>query len=115
MPQSLCPSCNAPYGPLYDQYEDLAHELLSAMAEGITLLRLANEIQSQRRKELPRGLTEWKLRANKDLHLGNDYREERDRTKTPHDDCDAFKITFRRVSALCRDLDFLLRLVRGIG
>lgn len=110
MEQTLCISCNRP-APEFDRYKDLAHTLLSVMASGITLMRMSQESP----RETPRGLTQWKTEANATIHLGNDFRDEVNQNATVHRDCDAWKITTRRINALCRDLHFELRLVRGIA
>lgn len=107
---TLCISCNRP-APEFDKYADLISTLLSIMASGITLLRLSQE----KPREVPHGLLEWKLDANAALHLGNDFTQERHQTRTIHSECDAWKITYRRVNALLRDLHFELRLVQGLG
>lgn len=110
METTLCISCNRPASE-FDKYKDLVHTLLSVMAQGITMLRKSQENP----KDIPPGLTHWKVEANSTLGLGNDFRDELNQKPSVHRDCDAWKILTRRINSLLRDLHFELRLVRGIS
>ena len=102
---TLCISCNKP-APEFDAYQELAAELLSQIAAGITLIRIANQRIAAKIKDLPHDAEDWMKAAEEILHRGNDYREMVAEATIVHQDCDAWKVTYRRMTALCVDLDF---------
>jgi hypothetical protein len=113
---SLCMTCNKPAEEV-DEYQRMAAELMAHIVAGVSLLRVANLNAAQRKNTLPPGLTDWKGDAGALLDDGNDYREkvkEINRSSI-HRDCDFWKITYRRVTSLCVELDFMRTLVRGIS
>lgn len=116
MQTTLCPSCNAP-APEYDKYQDLAHEVLSTIAAGVTIMRLTNEGSDAAKAQLGERSHKWIERATDDLHRGNDMRESfaDENSRSVHRECDAWKITQRRLNALLMELDYVRRIVRQLG
>lgn len=112
---TLCLSCNAP-APQFDAYQELSAEILSVIASGVTIVRMTNEGTDLQKKGLPDRSSIWMDRAVAALHRGNDMRElfaEVNRTN-PHAECDAWKITYRRLNGLLVELDYLRRGLIGV-
>jgi hypothetical protein len=108
MTLTLCLTCNAP-APEIDEFQALCQQLMSRAIGGLTMIRLNNQRNgySDRRKVI-----DWDLEARGDLLVANDFIEVK--TGGQHHDCASWKVTYRRVRALCIELDFMRSLVRGI-
>jgi hypothetical protein len=109
----LCISCNRP-APEFDRYAALTQEVLITIVDGVTLLRLSQLGTTDQKKHLHYEASDWQTVARHVIDLGNDYREMKEITTT-HADCDAWKLTFRRMNSLLRELDFMRSLTRPLA
>lgn len=114
MQATLCISCNAP-APEFDDYQALSAEVMSTITQAVTIIRITNEGSDAGKKRLPETAATWMDRAMADLHRGNDLREifaDTNRS-TVHRECDAWKVTYRRLNALLVELDYVRRSLIG--
>lgn len=107
---TLCISCNRP-APEFDRYQEIAADVLSQIAAGVTIIRLVSQGNDAQRKSIPERASLWASAAKDILHHGNDLREQFTETNnvSVHSDCTGWKVVFRRVNALLLELDFMRR------
>lgn len=110
MIKTLCMSCNRP-APEFDSYQEIAADILSQIAAGITIIRLINQGTEAQKKTIPEVARRWVEDTMETLHLGNDLREmfAEENPRTVHRDCANWKIVHRRVNALLVELDYMRR------